>query len=1298
MKFKFRYIIIAALTLTISIFLLVFFVGGLNASAFNKDNIPFDEKAFIVDMEYLQKYDRKVSFGSSFTEEDIDNIVVKLKDNQYRAEHTNFYGDRAIYIGLGVGSTNEAKDRELKEEEMYFAKLVIAKEVDNNDFKFTKFETEEKDFEIEFLSVKAKDAQGIIQTNLVMQGYNSVSDTNVISIKYSENLVKSQLSELTKRQMNQIAIDGDDADPILIEAVENAIIKAKTTLTKKAESIVRSELLTGITFRSSIFETNKVVAQNDKFTMYFNENSTNVSIGLNESAVLRVDVNSQPILDKEGKKIYDDYKVIYRLSDYYNETNELINGDAFVAYSYGPDGKVQTTGFGTYANSVQYYDLIQKKNTKHYSINYDIENGLQVLYDVGNFTNINSFFPRQIDREAIEDVVRGNFWLIQEGDTTANIDEFGRYQMTYNGRGITTSKEGAAYLEEHNLATVIEKVSPDTGESYGYWELADAVWTEKDLTDGKITDSKLVGEPKAVLGVDYNTAVAGQSPLTSNPFLSNREYNIIFSSNTFELENNLEAGLSNNNSIHYTPASPKNYISNFSFTSSILKNAVYDYLYDITDTNYYRYGLTLANKNDESNIIYRGDDPVIRGGVHARDEEGNFLYDELGNPVRAQFSTPYINSDPAEENRNIVNEQNTKYGNDAASANRVFRIGINYQLTDNGVEFTILNDSIIEGRPAIERGDKYGHDAKLARLNVLPYFTSNYSSTSVGQMVIPDGSGGVISFNSIMDEQNVVAYQAKPIYGADMNYVPRERPASVENIMMGMYGYLDHTSNIGVVAIAEKGASQTNIVSDFKRAASTKSSNYIYFIAKLRESENVYAGVGYYESTFVKWTDYKSTNDFKYVYNFIEPEIDSAKNVTSENFTYVKVAELYRDYLINKYNFVVKDETTDNVVNVNFLGAFEKKALKLGIVYDKAYSLTTFMQAKTILEELSANGVTEFNVAYTSWTNDKMENEAVKNVKVAKVLGGKKSLNEFMGYLNENVIALYPEVNVIKHKGYDYAFGNQKYTTRSVSNAPAVHYPYVIPTHMQNKRKTPYYYLSPSYYESYSEKYLNGYQKLNNNIYLSDLGNEKVGDYSKKSKAFAYDGELLQKRTLQLFNDSLDKVMLKAPFDYAVFYADNIVNVPLKSTTYPIFDYSVPLYQLVFSGLVDYSTPPANYMSEHDDYEWYLLKAIETGSNLNFVLSYEDTNILLETDYTEYSTAYYINWKNKILEMNDRINATGIHGGRLINHEYIVDNVVRVSYDNGVKIIINYSDSIYQDVLSGLAVKANDYVMLEGGI
>ncbi|MFA6827215.1 MAG: hypothetical protein WCR64_02060, partial [Bacilli bacterium] len=106
MKFKFRYIIIAALTLTIGIFLLAFFVGGLIPSVLDKDNIPFNEDEFIVDMEYLQKYDRKISFGSSFSEEDINDLVDKLKENKYLAEITDFYGEKAIYIGLGVGDSN----------------------------------------------------------------------------------------------------------------------------------------------------------------------------------------------------------------------------------------------------------------------------------------------------------------------------------------------------------------------------------------------------------------------------------------------------------------------------------------------------------------------------------------------------------------------------------------------------------------------------------------------------------------------------------------------------------------------------------------------------------------------------------------------------------------------------------------------------------------------------------------------------------------------------------------------------------------------------------------------------------------------------------------------------------------------------------------------------------------------------------------------------------------------------------------------------------------------------------------
>jgi hypothetical protein len=55
----------------------------------------------------------------------------------------------------------------------------------------------------------------------------------------------------------------------------------------------------------------------------------------------------------------------------------------------------------------------------------------------------------------------------------------------------------------------------------------------------------------------------------------------------------------------------------------------------------------------------------------------------------------------------------------------------------------------------------------------------------------------------------------------------------------------------------------------------------------------------------------------------------------------------------------------------------------------------------------------------------------------------------------------------------------------------------------------------------------------------------------------------------------------------------------------------------------------------------------------------------------------------------DRI---GIHEGHLINHELLDNNVVRVTYSNGVSIIINYNLS---DVIeNGTTIPAMDYIVV----
>jgi len=143
-------------------------------------------------------------------------------------------------------------------------------------------------------------------------------------------------------------------------------------------------------------------------------------------------------------------------------------------------------------------------------------------------------------------------------------------------------------------------------------------------------------------------------------------------------------------------------------------------------------------------------------------------------------------------------------------------------------------------------------------------------------------------------------------------------------------------------------------------------------------------------------------------------------------------------------------------------------------------------------------------------------------------------------------------------------------------------------------------------------------------------------------------------------------------------------------------DYSIPLYQLVVSGLFDYTGTAVNYNNEYAP-EWYFLKALETGSNLAFVVSAEDTKVLLETSYTEYYNAYYINWKQKIINLNNQLNASGIYESRLVSHEYLTDNVVLVGYENGLKLIINFDNDTYQDQATGLAVKGNWYMVVEEG-
>ena len=1032
-------------------------------------------------------------------------------------------------------------------------------------------------------------------------------------------------------------------------------LKARANLIYDNEDYDESLFTSYYDMPDSALDSSIEVYNNGTYTMFFDEKTTIVKVVLNSSCP----APESPNLAR--------CKVVFESADSTSDVDSEKSN--FLLRYFLSDGTINSTDLSSWGNSVQYKNRISGNSERHYSVSF-LEDGVDVLYEIGNFINVSSYFPTQFARSTYDSLFRGNLVFFTPTETEL-LKQTGDIVLRYSGLGETYSSECAAYLEEAGYQVVEQKDAK--GESLGYWRLSG-------LADAE-------GRIKLKLGVDYNTnAISGEegySPCTANPFTNYTIINYIYNTTVYELEGTLNGSTKEEDKLNIYPTQ---YVANSSQTfkfkasnSSIILTNLLKYMYTINEydasgnqikENFYT---IYDSKTREDRYVYYDyngdgefdyDERMKIGGFHARDEEERYLYYDNGEPIQAAFT------------QELALVQNEIYGHAEESKSTRFKIGLRFRLTDEGFSLTVLNDSIEELS-----------DSRIYQLEVLPYFTVNNDKNSVGQIIVPDGSGAVISFNSVKDVQNASTY-LKQVYGDDVTIPKTERGVQSQTVMLGMYGFLDQTKKRGVVAIIDKGASMSWIQADFLRASQTTSYNYARFITDLRTFESVALSHG---STFNKWTDEIYKGDIKYVYRFLG----------EDELTYVDVAREYREYLLDKYYDIGLDEygdtTTSHTPTIEFVGAFEKKTLSMGVVYDKKYSLTTFEQAIAILEELKAGGVNDFDVAYSSWTKDSMEEKLTKNPKASRILGGSSELVNLCNYLKQNGYSFYPYVNITSGVGSNYPYAQIKYSPKSITSEYSTVAQFVAATGLVDKDRKSSMMLSPRYYSSYVNNYIKKISKYNFGGVLVDLGNRCIGDYSKKNMTYTETSVYYQQEILERLGNKVGKILLDSPFDYAFPYVSVARGVPMVATMYPSIDYSIPLYQLVVSGMFDYSGVDVNLNDEKSS-SWYFLKAIETGSNLAFTLSYEDTRILLDTHYNYLYGTYYINWKYKIISLNKQLNEIGIYESRLVNHEYITDNVVKVQYENGLTIIINFDDATYQDRASGLAIAANWYIIVQEGV
>lgn len=627
-----------------------------------------------------------------------------------------------------------------------------------------------------------------------------------------------------------------------------------------------------------------------------------------------------------------------------------------------------------------------------------------------------------------------------------------------------------------------------------------------------------------------------------------------------------------------------------------------------------------------------------------------------------------------EYSRERVREENqlNGYFEDPDKARFAFEIALQIILENDGVEIKVINNSITE----------YSRQ-KLASITLYPYLGTGVSIDPItgqdteGYMVVPDGSGAAIEFNN--GKTNYQSYRRR-LYGHDYANLPYEMPEDREKILLPLYGMIKE--NIGYSAIITKGDAMTTINAEISGRAND-SYNRIYPTFHVRDNETVVLGPPWESKNVTVWSRKIAPIDFTY----------KIKVLTDENNNYFGVANSYKEYLINEKGLQTNDNKESKVL-IELLGTFDSEEHFVGIPYKSMGTLTNYNQAKIIVNELKELGINDLDIIYNGITNGGLANKIESKVKFEKAVGNKKAFKKFEKEMNNIGIEVYPSANFFSTFKYNRAFDDFKYSSRRIAGETSKWFEYHEPTRLPYEQ-SPYEYrspakiISPLYYETIYKKYNKSFEFKNLNI--ENIGSNLASNFDKKGEIYKEESKLIQERFLK--NTIQENIIVSEPLGFALPYISKATDLPFESTIYGLFDYQIPIVQLVLNDIMPYTISSINLPNDRD-IDYMFMKVLETGSNLKYTLSYNSSIVLLNTYHNHYMSTHYKNWINLIDSQTKILKQHGLDKTHLINHERLENNLYKVRYKNNVEIILNYSLSSKE--YDGINIDGMNYYIREG--
>ncbi|MBR5295743.1 MAG: hypothetical protein IKU24_04035, partial [Clostridia bacterium] len=227
-----------------------------------------------------------------------------------------------------------------------------------------------------------------------------------------------------------------------------------------------------------------------------------------------------------------------------------------------------------------------------------------------------------------------------------------------------------------------------------------------------------------------------------------------------------------------------------------------------------------------------------------------------------------------------------------------------------------------------------------------------------------------------------------------------------------------------------------------------------------------------------------------------------------------------------------------------------------------------------------------------------------------------------------------------------------------------------------------------TYYEKIAEKYIDLFGDGAKTVSVGTLG---YALNSSQDEDFPLNREDAKEYTvfgLENIEKDFDSLLVEKGNYYTWQYADTVLDIPLDSSNRNTTTAEVPFLGILLHGYMNYTGEAINMAG---DYEYTLLKTIESGANPYFVLAYKNIAELKKNGYSEYYAVEYSVWKDTIVEEYKKLNEVlaPVKNEMIVGHEIVQDRVVLVTYENGTEIYLNYNN--FEVNVSGLEIPAMDF-------